>query len=35
MYSTAVKNNKEQYIAIDVHNPNAMKEYFENEEKKI
>ncbi len=35
MYSTAVKNNKEQYIAIDVQNPNAMKEYFENEEKKI
>lgn len=35
MYSTTVKNNKEQYIAINVHNLNAMKEYFENEEKKI
>lgn len=34
-YSTAVANDKEKYIALDLGNPNAMKEYFEAEEKKI
>lgn len=34
-YSTAVANNKEKYIAIDLTNPNAMKEHFKNEQKKI
>ena len=34
-YSTAVSKDKEKYIAIDLTNPNAMKEYFENEQKKI
>ena len=27
-YSTAVANDKEKYIALDLTNPNAMKEYF-------
>ena len=30
-YSTAVANDKEKYIALDLGNPNAMKEYFEAE----
>lgn len=34
-YSTAVATDKEKYIAIDLINPNAMKEYFEKGEKKI
>ena len=34
-YSTAVANDKEKYIALDLTNPNAMKEYFDKEEKKI
>lgn len=34
-YSTAVATDKEKYIALDLTNPNAMKEYFEKEEKKI
>ncbi len=34
-YSTAVANDKEKYIAIDIQHPNAMKEYFDNEQKKI
>lgn len=34
-YSTAVANAKEKYIALDLTNPNAMKEYFDKEEKKI
>lgn len=28
-------NDKEKYIALDIHNPNEMKEYFKAEEKKI
>ena len=34
-YSAAVANDKEKYIALDLTNPNAMKEYFDKEEKKI
>lgn len=34
-YSNAVASDKEKYIALDVTNSNAMKEYFEKEEKKI
>ena len=34
-YSTAVANDKEKYIALDLTNQNAMKEYFDKEEKKI
>lgn len=34
-YSTVVATDKEKYITIDLTNPNAMKEYFEKEEKKI
>ena len=34
-YSTAVANDKEKYIALDLTNHNAMKEYFDKEEKKI
>lgn len=34
-YSTVVANDKEKYIALDLTNPNAMKEYFDKEEKKI
>ena len=34
-YSTAVANDKEKYIALDLTNPTAMKEYFDKEEKKI
>lgn len=34
-YSTAVANDKAKYIAIDLKNPNAMKDYFNKEEKKI
>ena len=34
-YSNAVANDKQKYIALDLTNSNAMKEYFENEEKKI
>ncbi len=34
-YSTTVATDKEKYIALDLTNPNAMKEYFEKEEKKI
>lgn len=34
-YSTAVANDKEKYIALDLTNPNAMKEYFDKEGKKI
>lgn len=30
IYATAVKNNKEQYIVVDVHNPNAIRKHFEN-----
>ena len=33
-YSTAVATDKEKYIALDLTNSNAMKEYFEKEEKK-
>lgn len=34
-YSTAVANDKAKYIVIDPTNPKAMKEYLDNEEKKI
>ena len=34
-YSTAVANNKEKYIAIDITNPEKVKEHFETEEQKI
>lgn len=34
-YSTAVATDKEKYIALNLTDPNAMKEYFEKEEKKI
>ena len=34
-YSLEVATYKEKYIALNVVNPNAMKEYFEQEEKKI
>ena len=34
-YSTDVANNKEKYIALDLTNQNAIKEYFDKEEKKI
>lgn len=34
-YSTAVANDKEKYIALDINNPNAMKDYFDKEEFKI
>lgn len=34
-YSTAVATDKEKYIVLDLTNPNAMKEYFEKEEKKM
>ena len=34
-YSTSVTNDKEKYIAIDLTNPNAMKEYCEKEQNKI
>lgn len=34
-YSNAVANNKEKYIALDLSNPNSMKEYFDKEEQKI
>ena len=34
-YSTAVANDKGKYIVLDLTNPNAMKEYFDKEEKKI
>ena len=35
MYSSAVINDKQKYIALDLTNPNAMKDYFDKEEKKI
>lgn len=35
IYSNAVAKNKQKYIAIDLNNPNAMKDYFEEEEQKI
>ena len=34
-YSTAVANDKQKYIVIDVNNPSAMKKYFDNEQEKI
>lgn len=34
IYSKAVANDEEKYIALDLINPNTMKEYFEKEEKK-
>ena len=34
-YSTTVANDKEKYTALDLTYPNAMKEYFGKEEKKI
>ncbi len=34
-YSTAVVNDKEKYIALDLTNQNTMKECFDKEEKKI
>ncbi len=33
-YSNAVLNDKQKYIALDLNNPNAMKEYLEQEELK-
>lgn len=34
-YSNAVANDKQKYIAVDLNNPNAMKNYLEKEEQKI
>lgn len=34
-YSSAVANDKQKYIAIDVSNPSTMKKYFDNEQEKI
>lgn len=34
-YSTAVATDKQKYIALDLNNPNAMKDYFDKEEEKI
>lgn len=34
-YSMAVANDKAKYIALDLSNPNTMKEYFDKEEEKL
>lgn len=34
-YSTAVATDKQKYIALDLRNPNAMKDYFDDQEKKL
>lgn len=34
-YSNAVANDKQKYIALDLNNPNSMKDYFDKEEEKI
>lgn len=34
-YSTAVANDKQKYITLDLKNPNSMKDYFEKEEQKL
>ena len=34
-FAESVANNKEKYIAIDLFDPNAMKKYFDDKEKKL
>ena len=34
-YSNAVASDKQKYIALDLNNPNSMKDYFDKEEEKI
>ena len=34
-FAESVANNKEKYITIDLFDPNAMKKYFDDKEKKL